>query len=261
MLGKLIKHEFSATSRIFLPLYLVLAALTIINRLTLAAFAAENPTTNILKALFVTAYVFSIFAVLVATVLVMIQRFYKNLMGDEGYLMFTLPTSSTSLINAKLIASVSWILLSVVAVITSLIGLFYSPQAIEIVKMVIRQTLEELHYIFGSSSLLLAEFGILAVLSTIYFSLMVYTAISVGQMFNSHKLLASFGAYVVLNMISQFTAGILALVFGFSMGADFNDPRFLPLYFFPVIMVYIAVMSSALYLATRYILKNRLNLE
>lgn len=261
MLGKLIKHEFSATSRIFLPLYMVLAALTLVNRVTLAAFEGDNPATNILKALLTTAYVFSIIAVLVATILVMIQRFYKNLMGDEGYLMFTLPASSTSLINAKLIASVCWILISVVAVIASLMGLFFSPQTFEVVKIVLRQALNEMNNVFGSSSLLLSELGILIILSTIYFTMMVYTSISIGQLFNSHKLLASFGAYVVLNMITQFAAGILALVFGFSMGADFNDPKFLPLYFFPVIMVYITVMSSALYLATRYILKNRLNLE
>ena len=44
----------------------------------------------------------------------MVYRFYKNLMTDEGYLMFTLPVSRSQLIWSKLIVSMAWGILSAV---------------------------------------------------------------------------------------------------------------------------------------------------
>ena len=40
----------------------------------------------------------------------MIYRFYKNLMTDEGYLMFTLPVTTGQLIWSKMIVSAVWLL-------------------------------------------------------------------------------------------------------------------------------------------------------
>lgn len=41
-----------------------------------------------------------------------VQRFYKNLLGREGYLMHTLPVTETQLILSKLITSMVWVLCS-----------------------------------------------------------------------------------------------------------------------------------------------------
>jgi hypothetical protein len=46
------------------------------------------------------------------TLIVLIQRFYKNLLGDEGYLMFTLPVQSWSHILSKLAVSMLWTVVS-----------------------------------------------------------------------------------------------------------------------------------------------------
>ena len=75
-------------------------------------------------------------AVFVTSFIMMIIRFYKNLLTSEGYLMFTLPVSVSKLIWSKLIVIVIWMILSViVGVIACLIlvmsisdsaGLIYS---------------------------------------------------------------------------------------------------------------------------------------
>lgn len=55
----------------------------------------------------------------VLTIVVTIQRFRKNLLGDEGYLMFTLPVSTSSLILSKCITALIYAVLSfIVAVFT-----------------------------------------------------------------------------------------------------------------------------------------------
>ncbi len=55
------------------------------------------------------SFVFSLalIAAVVTTIVLMILRFYRNLMTDEGYLMFTLPVSTTELICSQLIVR-SW---------------------------------------------------------------------------------------------------------------------------------------------------------
>ena len=52
-----------------------------------------------------------------ADLIIQIQRFSKNLLGDEGYLMFTLPASVSQHITAKLVVAVLLDVLSVAAAI------------------------------------------------------------------------------------------------------------------------------------------------
>ena len=84
----------------FLPVYLAILLFALINRVI-------NPFDKVSDGVSVTVEGFSFinmmrmasivvyFALIVATIamtfVIIIQRFYKNLLGDEGYLMFTLP--------------------------------------------------------------------------------------------------------------------------------------------------------------------------
>ena len=85
MLGKLLKYEFRATGRLFLPLYGALVIFALINALLLSF--REIPQLPAVLAMLVN--ILLAIAVFVVTFIVMIQRFYKNLLSDEGYLMFT----------------------------------------------------------------------------------------------------------------------------------------------------------------------------
>lgn len=48
----------------------------------------------------------------VLTITVIIKRFSKNLLGDEGYLMMTLPVSAKKIVASKIITSVVYLILS-----------------------------------------------------------------------------------------------------------------------------------------------------
>ena len=111
MLGKLLKQDFRATARIMLPLYVAVPVLGLFTNLI--NHLCENQTGFLLNAISaLVSFVFSLalIAAVVTTVVLMILRFYRNLMTDEGYLMFTLPVSTTELIFSKLIVSVVWFL-------------------------------------------------------------------------------------------------------------------------------------------------------
>ena len=103
MLGKLIKYEFKATGRTMLLLIAAVLVLAALSGMSVILLDRET-SYGILQAIFVLiliAFFACIFALGVMALAMMIERFYKNLLGSEGYLMFTLPVSTSSLIASK----------------------------------------------------------------------------------------------------------------------------------------------------------------
>lgn len=112
MLSKLLKYEFRATGRIMLPVYallLVTAGGTSVTGSLMGRYP-ESTVLSIFRTLFMTLFAFTTFGVLLLTLVLMVYRFYKNLMTDEGYLMFTLPVTTGQLIWSKMIVSAVWLL-------------------------------------------------------------------------------------------------------------------------------------------------------
>ena len=131
MLGKLMKYEFKAWGRVFFPLYIGILFLAIANGVSIGsslkdeggammdpnALNTQSILTLVLVALFV--------ALFVITIVLTIQRFKKNLLDDEGYLMFTLPVKSSSLILSKFLVALIYAIISGIVAILSftIIGL------------------------------------------------------------------------------------------------------------------------------------------
>ena len=86
MLGKLMKYEFKATSRMLLPINgaMLLFALIIRLFMELNFFQTGNMAISALATVMAVMYVMVIIAAFVITLIVIIQRFYKNLLTDEG---------------------------------------------------------------------------------------------------------------------------------------------------------------------------------
>jgi len=122
MLGKLIKYEFKATTQIFLLTYAVVVVLAGINALILAMKPATGSGADVLYAgassimtlLFGTAA----FAAFLLTIVIIIVRFYRML-GDEGYLWFTLPVTPAQQIFGKLIPAVVWTVTTTIVTLAS----------------------------------------------------------------------------------------------------------------------------------------------
>ena len=113
MLGKLLKYELKATSRVFVPLYIAILVVSIVNGLSLnlEILNIQGLATIVLMCLFISLFVI--------TIVVTIQRFNKNLLKDEGYLMFTLPVSSKYLVLSKYLTSLIWTFLSFIVALLS----------------------------------------------------------------------------------------------------------------------------------------------
>ena len=126
MTGKLIKYEFRSVIRQIGVLWAATPIMAIIfmliDKFYMQSEAFETGKSAFASTLqmisgFVYAGVFM--ALIVATVLIILQRFYKGLLRDEGYLMHTLPVKPWQLITAKgFTAFVVVIISGIIAVIS-----------------------------------------------------------------------------------------------------------------------------------------------
>lgn len=106
MLRKLLKQEFRATARVMLPLYLVTFLLALAVRLGI--FFSQNASLTegvggvtlrtVLLGLSITGFVSACIATFLVALIQAVLRFRSNLLGDEGYVMFTLPASTHQLV-------------------------------------------------------------------------------------------------------------------------------------------------------------------
>lgn len=261
MLGKLIKHELNATARIFLPLYFIIIILSVVNRVLTAINISSKPL-NTIRGFMVAAYVISIIAIMFVTFVIMILRFYKNLMSDEGYLMFTLPAKSSQLIISKLITSMLWNITSVIVVISSLLIVLGTTKNMNILKDFIDFVFTSLKIAFGSGYVvLIVEFVIMIILSLIQQILLIYVSIALGHLFNGHKVLGSFVAYIAISTIIQILASILLLIWAAIADSSLEALNAIPQQVFPFTIIFSAICNVLFYFGTNYIFKRKLNLE
>ncbi len=276
MLGKLLKHEFRATGRIMLPVLGAVLALAVMANVSIRLIQISDSTfLTILFGLVIAAFVIGVIAAAVMTIVIMVSRFYRNLLQDEGYLMHTLPVSVHELIWSKLIVSFVWfaatfVIIWLVILLTVLIQtgtdlgkLFASfPSWAEIRRMIDAVGLRSGDlWLFGIELLL----GV--VLASIFTCLHFYAAMALGHMFSKDKILLSIVFYVGLSFVlSILQTGVgMSVVFKLGEAASWSaDTAREVVRAVQTIsgksIVFELVQTALLYLATVLPLKKRLNL-
>ena len=209
MLGKLLKYELKATSRVFIPLYIAILVVSIVNGLSLnlEILNIQGLATIVLMCLFISLFVI--------TIVVTIQRFNKNLLKDEGYLMFTLPVSSKHLVLSKYLTSLIWTFLSFVVAFLSFTIIFMIPTY---KYFDFSYFINEFNLLFSNMLNLniLGQFLriiLLMIISYTIFIFNVYLALSVGQLpiFNRFRNVSSFIGFLVINLLISYAQNIVSL--------------------------------------------------
>lgn len=265
MLSKLMKYEFKATGRIILPLYGGLLFFSIILKIAYSNIShIENEFGTIALGLTIFIYGFIMAAVFVATFFLIVQRFYKNILGDEGYLMHTLPIMTSTNIFSKLITSSAWSLVSSIIALTSIFIIVADGNTINtIFNSIIPDIQYDLNKYGISGLLIIIELILLTVSQLVYSILKLYSSISIGHLFNNAKILLSVVAYIAISVAEGFITSTII------MGSDrFFDKLSTmnsfssDIYWLLLGGIVINIAYSAIYFfITNYILKNKLNLE
>lgn len=211
MLRKLFKYEFSATGRIFLPMYAVLLVMSLIARVF---YSVDHLQSDIVIALITMLLVMLFTAVWVVTFVIIIKRFWDNLLGRQGYLMNVLPVDPWEHVLSKVVTSGVWCVVgAVVSVLAFMLMLFGIPELAEIDFSEffgwLREAVDALkeHNMYGQSILVIVQTVLLSFVCCFEFVLMAYASMCIGQLANRHRVWASIGAYFgICTVRSLFTS-------------------------------------------------------
>ena len=274
MLRKLMKHEFRATGRIMLPLFLILLVTSVgANFSTRGLLETDNKFLDVLGVLLVMAFAIAIVGVCVMSMVVMVQRFYKNLLQDEGYVMMTLPVSVHQHIWSKLIVSAVWFALTIVVVCLACLIMAFDVTFVQQIAAGFRELFREIFqhitaYYAINGTAVVVEFLVLCFVGCCAMCLQFYAALSIGHSCPNHKMAWSVLWYFVTLFIMQFLSGALVALLDESwfhhllLGWTDNISGMASVHLGMVTVILGEVVYGAVfYFLTTWFLKKRLNLE
>lgn len=267
MLGTLMKYEFKSVGRILLPLYGAWIIASLLLGLTCNTSSHLGEIVAAGSAFF---YAILFAAVVVMTVVILIQRFYRNLLGNEGYCMFALPVSTGRHIFNKITSAAIWIILGIIVACLTAFAIAITAEG----------SLNLFHDNWEFFGLFLSDIAdirvIVSVIEVILIAILfcgeaaakVYAAISIGHQIQNHRVLGAFGAYIAIAIAETIVASILTKI-ATAMGLTslyYNlTSNMTGFALFQMEMLLVALAAAALlaiyWFVTWYLLKNRLNLE
>lgn len=278
MLKKLLKKDFQATARSFLPLILGFVVTSILAKI-LFEVGIMSPILNgksyvsdtnefmvIFSIIFLALYIIYVIAFYILTYVFIVSDFYKTMVSEQGYLTHTLPVKSSTLINSKLIVAIFWQIITGFLVLLSF--LFF------IIGHMPEIPWQELVHDFTSSlGMSFKDYMIFMVVCLIIglFSspLMFYASIALGHLFGKHKIMGAIlsylGIYTVMQVIC--TTAMIALGYSFTATMQRAQTQVNMSYssFFKSYMWFAVIFSTitclAFYFITKYVMSNKLNLE
>ena len=277
MLKKCLKHEWKACWK----------NLTLLNGAAVfmgavggggVLFSRIHELPDLLVLFYILSYAMILIAASVLTQILMIQRYYKNLFTDEGYLTNVLPVSATDHILAKMLvfgacnilnglsvlASVSFLILPSAIQYFSGHSLILNNQAVTFSDFLnyvwtqITCVADAAFSLIGITSRLgMALFSIVGFFASLFFGILLfYAAISIGSLVSSHKILTAVLSYIGMTTVIQIFGGI-------SIVRVFQDstPTAVVTTSSVSTLIITVVLCVVLFLICRYILGRRLNLS
>ncbi|WP_349946799.1 hypothetical protein ABFV83_00300 [Lacrimispora sp. BS-2] len=290
MFGKLCKYEFKSIVRTLAPIYLAVIVISILNAFMGVGSLVNGYYNNLMSGLnfgsglmgliqsvSVIAYFGVLIAMSVLTLIIVIQRFYKGLLCDEGYLMFTLPVKPWQLIAAK--GTVAFVM-SLASFLTAMVSIFIlvlgtagtskvfaaltDPQVLDVINSGLAQV--------PSWPLLVFEMIILAITGGLVKLYHMYFSMALGHLANKYRVMMSVVAFIVISMIFSFINGLLMIIMANipSFQAFINRIDTMPDVQGISLVMHLTFIGSAIYnvillviffFGTERILSKRLNLE
>ena len=277
MLGKLMKYDLRSMLRKFGPLWIAAVTLSVVCGLYFRLMDSVSSSNFLMKMLvaLLPAALFGIFVAMAVMALVFVcSRFYRGLLGDEGYLMHTLPvTAGTHIASKGLTALILELVSGLVALLcVTLVAVAYRPAELARGWQEFMAMFRQLDFP-AAAPWLVIEGIVVGIAMTATETLKIFAAISLGHLAKKHRVLWAVLAYVgidiALNILLGFevSSGLLARIFSHSWGL-FSDSGAITSSGLGMmagamgsVLLWEVLLGAAFFFLTRYILKKHLNLE
>lgn len=276
MLGKLIKHEFIDNWKLLVLLdvltIIVGAILGLYINALLNADDYSNSTPLIMTMGF-TLYVLILPSLGTITLIYIGVRYYKSLYSSQGYLTFTLPATTNEILFSKMLVAYIFELINILCIILSF-GLVmwgivsWSIDNSYYMSTVFTNLWEDMSEYFYDVPVAIS--GIFCALTRlIYFLMTFFFAISLGQLWQKHRIIGAivsyFGIKIVISIVYTFIKIALANndisdTVDISYYSDVNVGSLFVMAAIIKAVEYLLV-SAVMYFGCVYITKHKLNLE
>ena len=264
MFGKLLKYDFRSMWKQFAFIWPAALALALVNHFTINSLDSTSGAEETAAGISMLVYVAILMAMFIVALVFTIQRFYKGLLGDEGYLMHTLPVRPWQLIGSKLLCAVITTFLSIVVAVAS--ALVIMPWDREMLGELFRG----LEYVFthwnsqathGVIGLL--EFCLMMMVSFATGYLQQYLSMSIGHLFSKNRIALSVVAFIAINavvstlmgtILSPLFDGLSDIISSMNGAASFHSAMW-------TAIAGELVLCAIYFAGTEFILRKKLNLE
>ena len=230
MLGKLLKYELKSTGRVFGAIYAIILVLSAVMGILGRTFLRDGVYTLeagyprvIAMGILMAAYIGMIIAMGIVTFVVILERFYRNLLKGEGYLMHTLPVPTWMLVAGKLISAVIWNVLAVLVVLLSFVIIMVSGGLLMDVLPNLSSLLHNLLWIFDSANIRTVGVAAYALLSAVSGILLFYVSMAIGGAAKRHKKTCSILVFIGILILCTVIEVALGNIWGgtaFAIGAS-----------------------------------------
>lgn len=260
MLGKLIKYEFKSTWKV-MSLAVGLMIITTIYGLISITYTNKNNDTDYKNMSLVigTLGFFTMFvAALVFAYVFIIKRFYDSVYSKQGYLTLTLPANKNTILNAKLLTGVIWLIIIVILAMTFsfiLSACAWDRPMSEILSDFLATVKDNLSINIACAYTLA---GFLSVLHSLTF---VFASISLGQLSSKSKIGSAILYGILIHIVESTIKGVLMIAtlsserYNSMMGSVINGYEM-----WPRVAVF-GIMCCVEYLVCVYIIKYKVNLQ
>lgn len=213
MLGKLMKHEIKVTSKTMIPIYLVLIMMAAVLKILVyiekvSPSLGDSLVLSLVELISLIMFGIAVIFLFFGTMIVIVKRFYDNMLKEEGYLSLTLPVGIGTHIANKVIVSFWWIVASMAVFLISIGILMYGDGFVAITEFI--KTTEKMLSESHTWGLAIKTFAILFI--GIYkYILIAFACLCIGQLFLKHRIVGAIISFFVIYMLEQM-AGMVFLV-------------------------------------------------
>lgn len=264
MFGKLLKYDFRSMLKQFAFIWPAALVLAVVNRFTLDGMDSTSRVGETAAGVAMLVYVAILISMFIIAVIFVIQRFYKGLLGDEGYLMHTLPVEPWQLVGSKLVCALVVTVANVLVAILSI--LLIVPWAASDLK----ELFAGFRYLFAHWNVQATQI-VVAILEFVLFSLVsfsvgylqLYLSMAIGHLFNKNRVAMSVIAFIAINAIMGILGNIILPPLSDLIYPAFNSLHGMAAYHTAMWIAIAgeAILAAVYFLGTEYILRKRLNLE
>lgn len=283
MLGKLMRYELKSLSRAFIPMWILAPVIALMLSFSIRGMVAWSESSmaganvisagnGMLMAVMMILFIGAVLGLLIMTVVFVIQRFWNGLLKEEGYLMFTLPVKTWELVVSKALTA------TLISCVSALVGIFAAViLAVCSTEEVIRGLAMGWKYIFSN----LIEVGPLFWFNVALFVLVcvvgmtqsiyhIYAAMSIGHLFQTHKVVGSCVSYIGISIAVSIVSGIIRTIVTLVLPDDWMNYWLyssrglsgeLSTFYLLYLLIFSVLEIVILHIVTERILSTRLNLE